>query len=75
MSSVLYDAVLVADGEASVRALLEDGEAIHYVAEAYRHAKPVGALGDGVRLVQRRRCRRPGSPTRRRRASSRTRAS
>jgi catalase len=51
MSSVLYDAVFVADGEASVQALLEDGEAIHYVAEAYRHAKPVGALGDGVRLV------------------------
>ncbi len=51
MSSVLYDAVFVADGEASVQALLEDGEAIHYVAEAFRHAKPVGALGDGVRLV------------------------
>jgi catalase len=52
MSSVLYDAVMVADGEASVRALLEDGEAIHYVAEAYRHAKPVGALGDGIALVK-----------------------
>ncbi len=51
MASVLYDAVFVADGQASVQALLEDGEAIHYVAEAYRHAKPVGALGDGVRLV------------------------
>ena len=51
MASVLYDAVFVADGEASVQALLEDGEAIHYVAEAYRHAKPVGAFGDGVRLL------------------------
>ena len=38
-------------GRPRSQALLEDGEAIHYVAEAYRHAKPVGALGDGVRLV------------------------
>jgi catalase len=52
MSSVLYDAVFVADGEASVQALLEDGEAIHYVAEAYRHAKPVGAFGDGIKLLR-----------------------
>lgn len=52
MSSVLYDAVLVAGGEQSVNTLLGNGEAIHYVAEAYRHAKPLGAIGLGVRLLQ-----------------------
>ena len=51
MSSVLYDAVLVADGAASVEALLEDGEAVHYVAEAFRHGKPVGAFGDAMAFL------------------------
>ena len=51
MSSVLCDAVLVADGAASVEALAGNGEAIHYVAEAYRHAKPLGAIGAGIQLL------------------------
>jgi catalase len=53
MSSVLYDAVLVAAGEQSVDTLAGNGEALHYVAEAYRHAKPVGSIGAGLRLLQR----------------------
>lgn len=52
MSSVVYDAVLVAGGEQSVDRLLKNGEAAHYAAEAYRHAKPVGAIGAGVRLLE-----------------------
>ena len=47
MASVLYDAVLVAGGEQSAQALQGNGEAVHYVAEAYKHAKPLGAIGDG----------------------------
>ncbi|HEX3910100.1 MAG TPA: catalase [Solirubrobacteraceae bacterium] len=53
MSSVLYDGVLIAGGEQSAQALLENGEAVHYASEAYKHAKPVGALGAGVRLLER----------------------
>jgi catalase len=53
MSSVLYDAVLVAPGEQSADTLAHHGEALHYVSEAYRHAKPIGALGAGVALVER----------------------
>jgi catalase len=53
MSSVLYDAVLVAPGEESVAALGEVGEAVHYIAEAYRHAKPIGAIADGIELLRR----------------------
>ena len=52
MSSVLYDAVLVAGGGDSVDTLLRNGEAVHYAAEAYRHAKPVGVFGEGVRLLE-----------------------
>ena len=52
-SSVLYDAVLVAGGDASVGALLDTGDAVHFPAEAYKHVKPVAALGAGVRLLER----------------------
>ncbi|ASO20134.1 catalase [Actinoalloteichus hoggarensis] len=52
MASVLYDAVLVADGAESVDTLRADGGAVHFVAEAVRHAKTVGALGAGVQLLQ-----------------------
>jgi catalase len=53
MASVLYDAVVVAGGEDSAAALVEDGYAVHFVAEAYKHAKPVGAVGEGVGLLRR----------------------
>jgi catalase len=53
MSSVLYDAVLVAGGRDSVEALAGNGEAVHYAAEAFKHAKPVAALGEGIDLLQR----------------------
>ncbi len=52
MASVLYDAVLVAGGRASVDALSQNGAAVRYVAEAYKHAKPVAALGEGVDLLR-----------------------
>jgi catalase len=52
MASVLYDAVLVADGAHAADALQGNGEAVHYVTEAFKHAKTVGALGDGVRLLR-----------------------
>jgi catalase len=52
MSSVLYDAVLVAGGDQGVDALLGNGEAVHYISEAYKHAKPVAAIGAGVRVLQ-----------------------
>ncbi|WP_246158964.1 catalase [Catellatospora sichuanensis] len=52
VASVLYDAVVVADGEAAVDLLVNDGYAVHFVAEAYKHAKALGVLGTGDRLVQ-----------------------
>jgi catalase len=52
MASVLYDAVLVAGGEASVSALRSNGSAMRYIAEAFKHAKPVGAVGEGVELLR-----------------------
>jgi catalase len=50
MASVLYDAVAVAGGADSVAALCR-GYAMHFVAEVYKHAKPVAAFGVGVDLL------------------------
>jgi catalase len=52
MASVLYDAVLVAGGARSVRTLRQNGGAMRYLAEAFKHAKPVAAIGDGVELLR-----------------------
>jgi catalase len=52
MASVLYDAVIVAGGAQSVDTLLENGDAVHYAMEAYKHAKAVGAIGDGIRVLR-----------------------
>ncbi|MDG3010766.1 catalase [Rhodococcus sp. D2-41] len=51
MASVLYDAVLVAGGAGSTETLQSDGYATHFVAEAYRHLKPIAALGEGTELL------------------------
>jgi catalase len=51
-ASVLYDAVVVADGAEAIAALVNDGHAIHFVAEAYKHGKALGVLGAGARLVE-----------------------
>ncbi|MFB4320216.1 catalase [Actinomadura sp. 21ATH] len=53
MASVLYDAVLVPGGAESVRALKADGLAVHYVAEAFKHGKAIGALDEGIELLER----------------------
>jgi catalase len=50
-SSVLYDAVFVAGGEASVDALLELPAAAEFLRDAYLHAKPIGALNEGIDLL------------------------
>jgi catalase len=51
MASVLYDAVVVACGPDSVQTLIGDGYAMHFVTEAYKHLKVVGAFGTGVKLL------------------------
>ncbi len=51
VSSVLYDAVVVPDGADSARTLAGDGIARHFVLEAYKHHKPVAAVGAGTGLL------------------------
>ena len=50
-ASVLFDAVYVPDGEASVSALQAGPEAVNFLREAYQHCKTIAAHGAGVQLL------------------------
>jgi catalase len=50
-SSVLFDAVYVPGGS-GVAALAEERDAIDWIAESYRHCKPIAASGEGVELLR-----------------------
>ncbi len=49
--SVHYDAVYVAGGKKSADALKMQGDAIHFVNEAFKHAKTIGATSEGIDLL------------------------
>ena len=51
-SSAQFDAVLVPGGAAHARALVEHGDAVRFVLEAYRHCKPICLIGDAVLLLR-----------------------
>jgi catalase len=50
--SIMFDAVYVPGGKASVDALKEEGDAIHFLNEAFKHCKPIAATGEGVDLLE-----------------------
>ena len=50
--SVIYDGVFVPGGRSSIVALQADADAVAFVAEAYKHAKTLGASGEGVDLLR-----------------------
>ena len=52
MPSVLWDAVFVPGGPKSVKTLAGSGDALLFVREQYKHAKPIGAFGDGLALLE-----------------------
>ncbi|HSV47633.1 MAG TPA: catalase [Ramlibacter sp.] len=52
MPSVMFDAVLVPGGATSAQELARNGDAVHYVLEAYRHGKPLCVIGEGVDLLR-----------------------
>jgi catalase len=51
-SSVLFDAVYVPGGKASVDAMKSHPAASEFVFEAYKHCKAVAASGEGVQLLE-----------------------
>lgn len=50
-ASVVFDAVYVPGGKESVEALKTNGEALHFINEAFKHCKPLGATGEGFDLL------------------------
>jgi catalase len=51
-TSVVFDAVFVPGGEASVRILETEANALRFVAEAFRHCKAVGLAGEARQLLE-----------------------
>ncbi|MCD0443074.1 catalase [Glycomyces sp. A-F 0318] len=51
-ASVLYDAVAVPCGPESAASLARDGRALHFVAEAFKHAKAVAGFGAGLDVLR-----------------------
>ncbi len=56
--SIMYDAVVIPGGNASVEKMRLMGDVHHFVKEAFKHCKPIAALGEGVDLLNI--CRLPG---------------
>jgi catalase len=51
-ASVLFDAVYVPGGKASIDALAQESDAVHFVNEAFKHCKAISATGEGVEFVK-----------------------
>jgi catalase len=49
--AVLYDALVLPDGQAAVRALTSDGRTLEFVKDQYRHCKPILVLGGGIAIL------------------------
>jgi catalase len=52
MPSVMFDAVLVPGGASSAQALSINGDAVHFMLEAYKHCKPICVIGEGAQLLR-----------------------
>jgi catalase len=50
--SVMVDAVLVPDGPDCAAALIEQGDSVQFVQEAFKHCKAIAALGAGLQLLE-----------------------
>ena len=43
--------MLVPGGASHAQALAQNGQAVHFVLEAYRHCKPICVIGEAVQLL------------------------
>jgi catalase len=51
MPSIMFDAVLVPAGAQGAQALAQNGDAVHFVLEAFKHCKAICTVGEGVELL------------------------
>lgn len=50
-ASVLFDAVYIPGGKKSVKALAAEADAVHFIAEAYKHCKAIGYDADAAEII------------------------
>jgi catalase len=50
--SIMFDAVFVVSGRRSADAMKQQGDALHFINEAFKHGKAIGAVGEGIELIQ-----------------------
>ncbi len=50
-ASIMFDAVYIPGGEPSVDALKTQGDAVHFINEAFKHCKAIAASGEAVELL------------------------
>lgn len=49
-ASVMFDAVYVPGGAPSIKTLKQEGDAIHFISEAFKHCKAIAASSEGIDL-------------------------
>jgi catalase len=50
-ASVMFDAIYVPGGQQSIHTLKKEGDAIHFINEAFKHCKAIGATSEGIDLL------------------------
>lgn len=50
-ASVTYDALFIPGGS-HAETLMKQGDSIHFVNEVFKHCKPIGATGEGIRFLE-----------------------
>ncbi|MBR8829784.1 MAG: Catalase HPII [Chroococcopsis gigantea SAG 12.99] len=51
-ASVIFDAIYIPGGANSVKMLQANAEALHFIMEAFKHCKAIGATGEAVKLLE-----------------------
>ena len=51
LPSIMFDAIWIADGAESAKTLSGSGDARHFVLEAFKHLKAIGAIGAGADVL------------------------
>jgi catalase len=48
--SIMYDALYIPSGEKHLAALMQEGDALHFINEAFKHGKAIATCGNGIAL-------------------------
>jgi catalase len=51
--SIMFDAIYIPDGEKNIRAMMMQGDALHFISESFKHCKAIATSGNGITLLER----------------------